>query len=58
MKKQVLFVDDEPNFLNGVRRMLHGYRDEWELSFAQSVDEAVETATNHNFDTIVSDVSM
>jgi response regulator RpfG family c-di-GMP phosphodiesterase len=58
MKKQVLFVDDEPNFLNGVRRMLRGYRDEWELSFAQSVDEAVETVANHSFDTIVSDVSM
>jgi response regulator RpfG family c-di-GMP phosphodiesterase len=58
MKKQVLFVDDEPNFLNGVRRMLRAYRDEWEFSFAQSVDEAVETVAAHDFDTIVSDVSM
>ena len=38
--------------------MLRGHRDEWELSFAQSVDEAVETVAGKAFDTIVSDVSM
>ncbi|PCJ60066.1 MAG: two-component system response regulator [Candidatus Hydrogenedentota bacterium] len=58
MKKQILFVDDEPNFLNGVRRMLRPHRDEWDLTFAQSVDEAVECVQKASFDTIVSDVSM
>lgn len=58
MKKRVLFVDDEPNFLSGVRRMLRGNRDEWELSFAGGVDEALEMTAETDFDAIVSDVTM
>jgi response regulator RpfG family c-di-GMP phosphodiesterase len=58
MKKKILFVDDEPNFLNGVRRMLRPHREEWDLTFAQSVDEAIACVENSDFDTVVSDVSM
>ena len=58
MKSQVLFVDDEPNFLSGIKRMLRDHRDEWELHFAGGVDEAVLMAKEREYDTIVSDVSM
>ena len=58
MKKQVLFVDDEPNFLSGIKRMLRPYREEWDMYFAGSVDEAVAMVKEKEFDTIVSDVSM
>lgn len=57
-KKRVLFVDDEPNFLNGIRRMLRGYRDTWHMEFAGGVDEAVGMADEGNYDAIVSDVNM
>ncbi len=58
MKKNILFIDDEPNFLSGIKRMLRPLRDEWELHFANSVDEALVLLGTRSFDTIVSDVSM
>jgi len=58
IKPRLLFVDDEPNFLNGIRRMLRGHRDRWEMVFANSVDEAIEKSLNSSFDAIVSDVNM
>ena len=58
MKKDILFVDDEPNFLNGLKRMLRPQREVWTLHFANSVDEAVALVKNNTYDTIVSDVSM
>ena len=57
-KRKILFVDDEPNFLDGIRRMLRGQRDKWSMEFVNSVDEALERAWNTDFDTIVSDVNM
>ncbi len=57
-RKRVLFVDDEPNFLNGIRRMLRGYRDTWQMDFAGGVDEAVSMAQEGDYDAIVSDVNM
>jgi CheY-like chemotaxis protein len=32
--KQILFVDDEPNVLEAIRRMLHSMRNEWTMAFA------------------------
>ncbi len=57
-KRKILFVDDEPNFLNGIRRMLRGQRDTWSMEFVNSVDEALQRAWETDFDTIVSDVNM
>ncbi len=57
-RKQILFVDDEPNFLAGLRRMLRSYRDRWELHFAEGVDAALARCREIEFDTIVSDVNM
>ncbi len=37
----ILFVDDETNFLNMLRSMLHNRSDEWNMFFADSVDDAV-----------------
>ncbi|HOS94605.1 MAG TPA: two-component system response regulator, partial [Armatimonadota bacterium] len=36
MKLRVLFVDDEPNVLQGLRRMLRPQRDEWDMDFSSS----------------------
>lgn len=57
-KRRILFVDDEQNFLEGVRLMLRGQRDVWDLSFAKSADEALEQAAETRFHAIVSDVTM
>jgi len=55
---RILFVDDEPNFLSGIRRMLWDDSADWELLFAGGADEALELASTKVIDTIVSDVTM
>src|SRR5947209_5047267 len=58
MKHRILFVDDEPNILDALRRMLHDQQDKWELSFATGGDEALKALATTDFDTVVMDVSM
>jgi CheY-like chemotaxis protein len=41
-KKKILFVDDEPSVLSGLERMLRGMRDEWDMSFVESGEKALE----------------
>jgi len=57
-KQNILFVDDEPNFLNGLRRMLREHRHEWEMHFAESADEALALTDKVEYDSVVSDVQM
>ena len=38
MKDHVLFVDDERNFLDGIRRSLYDKRDVWDMSFVDGLD--------------------
>jgi len=58
MKKRILFVDDEPNVLNGLQRMLRTMRGEWELSFLEGGEKALEEMANQEFDVVVSDMRM
>ncbi|MCD6327427.1 HDOD domain-containing protein [bacterium] len=58
MKKRILFVDDEPNVLLALRRMLHSARGEWDMSFAESGQEALDLLDKDRFDVIVSDMRM
>ncbi len=58
MKKKILFVDDESDFLSGVRRSLKKYNNEWELFFANSVDEALEVDEIDSLDVVISDLGM
>ena len=57
-KKRLLFVDDEPKVLDGIRRMLHSTCKEWDISFARSGQEALDAAAAEPFDVIVSDMRM
>ena len=57
-KQQILFVDDEPNVLQGLRRMLHPLRHEWEMAFAGSGQEALEHLEHTPCDVVVSDMRM
>ena len=58
MKKRILFVDDESNILQGLKRMLRNQRHEWEMSFADSGEKALEMLEQEPFDAIVSDMKM
>ena len=54
----VLFVDDEPNILDGLKRMLRPMRREWQMSFADGGAKALETLDREAFDVVVSDMRM
>lgn len=57
-KKRIIFVDDETNVLEGLRRMLRPMRNEWDMAFAGSGSEALEAMAAEPFDVIVSDMRM
>jgi HD-like signal output (HDOD) protein len=57
-KKRILFVDDEPNILDGLRRMLRSMRKEFELCFTESAREALGMMEQEEFDVVVSDMRM
>ena len=56
--KRILFVDDEKNILEGVRRMLHAARNRWEMEFVTSGDAALAASKERAFDVVVSDLRM
>lgn len=58
MKKRILFVDDEPEVLSGLRRMLRGLRHEWEMVFTESGKQALDLFAEAPFDVVVTDMRM
>lgn len=58
MRPRILFVDDEPLVLDGLRRMLEPYRHQWELSFASVPEVAWEELRAGPVDVAVLDVRM
>ena len=58
MKNRALFVDDEPLVLSGLRRMLRSLRHDWDMSFANSGEEALTLLGEQEFTVIVSDMRM
>jgi len=56
--KKILFVDDEPNLLEGLERMLRHQGQEWEMVFVTSAKEALSVIESRPFDVIVADVKM
>lgn len=55
---RILFVDDEPRVLDGLRRMLHGKRSEWDMAFSDSGSAALELMATAPFDILVTDMRM
>jgi putative nucleotidyltransferase with HDIG domain len=58
MKKCILFVDDEPNLLKGLERLLHPFRDKWDMVFVGDGETALVELEKKRFDVIVSDLGM
>ncbi len=56
--KRILFVDDEPNILAGLKRMLRPMRSEWDMTFAGSGQEALAIMEKQPVDIIVTDMRM
>ncbi|MCX7874609.1 MAG: response regulator [Melioribacteraceae bacterium] len=57
-KIKILFVDDDKNILDGLKRTLFSQKSVWDLFFATSGKEAIEIAYKINIDVIVSDMRM
>jgi len=56
--KRILFVDDDPGILDGLRRMLRPMRKEWEMEFAPGGQAALDLMASSPFDVLVSDMRM
>lgn len=61
MNKQaisVMFIDDDPLILNGLRRRCRRIRPEWDARYAESGEEALSQLTTRQADLVVSDMRM
>ena len=56
--KRILFVDDESNVLDGIRRMLRADRTRWDMHFAVGGEAALRACETGAFDVVVSDMRM
>ncbi|WP_129778224.1 HDOD domain-containing protein [Peristeroidobacter soli] len=56
--KRVLFVDDEPALLDGLRGRLRGLRSRWEMIFVESASRAIAEMELRPVDVLVSDMRM
>jgi HD-like signal output (HDOD) protein len=55
---RILFVDDEPRILAGLRRMLYRQRDRWDMAFADGSAQALTILQDRPCDVIISDFRM
>ena len=55
---RVVFVDDEPQILKGITRMLDGAGVDWDIDTAGSGEEALQLLKEQRADVIVSDMRM
>jgi HD-like signal output (HDOD) protein len=56
--RRLLFVDDEAMVLSGLRRALHGMRQEWNMEFVESAAAALQALDQAQYDAIISDMRM
>jgi HD-like signal output (HDOD) protein/CheY-like chemotaxis protein len=55
---RLLFVDDEPRVLQGLRQSLHAKRKVWDMVFAEGSATAIEEVARGPFDAVISDMRM
>jgi len=56
--RRILFVDDEPRILAGLRRLLRPQRHEWEMLFAEGGQAALDLLAEQPVDVLVTDMRM
>ncbi len=57
-KTRILFVDDEPNILRGLKRSLRPLREYWDMTFVEGAENALTVLEKETFDVILSDMRM
>jgi YesN/AraC family two-component response regulator len=58
MKSRILFVDDEPNLLHGLQRLLRPMREQWDIYYATNGREAMELMQKTPCEVVVTDLFM
>ncbi len=56
--KRLLFVDDEPQVLQGLKASLYTRRKDWDMHFADGGVQALELMRESHFDVLVTDLRM
>ncbi|WP_114096490.1 MULTISPECIES: response regulator [Thalassospira] len=54
----IIFVDDDPNVLRGLRRRMMGQRPSWSLRFYESAEQALAGMDEQEADVVISDMRM
>jgi HD-like signal output (HDOD) protein len=57
-RMRILFVDDEPAILSGLRSLLHRQRKDWDMVFALGGEEALTQLETGEFHVVVTDMRM
>jgi DNA-binding NarL/FixJ family response regulator len=57
-KPRILFVDDEPRVLEGLRRTMHKHTGRWDMEFLSDPGAALESMRALPYDVVVSDMKM
>jgi HD-like signal output (HDOD) protein/ActR/RegA family two-component response regulator len=55
---RLLFVDDESLVLQGLQRTLRSMREQWDMTFVESGEQALQALAKDPYDAIVSDMRM
>ena len=58
MKEKILFVDDDTKLLSGLKRILHSQSEQWDLYFADTIDQAYEILDSNKIDVAMLDINM
>lgn len=56
--KDILFVDDDPKCLAGLKRILRKYATGWRFHIAQTVDEGIHLVQDKKIDLVICDILM
>ena len=57
-RKKIIFIDDEPAVLDGLRDSLRKFRNKWEMFFEQDPEKALSFIAETPIDVVVSDMRM
>ena len=57
-RRRLLFVDDDSLVLQGLRRTLRQMREEWDMTFVEGGEQALEALARDPYDAIISDMKM
>ncbi len=56
--EKILFVDDDPALLKGLKRGLYAERKDWQMTFVENARQALELLARESYDIIVTDFRM